>query len=432
MKNHQRIIFAFFLFLFSFQVYSQSVSSFRVSNEDIIAQLLRSNPEKFKKFLDNPSEYKIQIIYTKIDRDKQNVPHFTQYNCQLDPKNYFYPASLVKLPVVALSLEKINKLKTDSLKAYPKISSLSKETRMKFDSAYYCQSIVDKDTTAENGFPSIAHSIKKMMLVSDNDGYTQMYEFLGQEYVNKALWAKGYTSARIIHRFKVCDNMQNRYTNPITFFNERGEEIYKQKMQYNPDQLQNFLGSVKVGRKSVEKNKVMDHPKDFTYMNYLGLEDINSILISIMFPNAVDEKHRFQLTLDDRHFLWKYMSMYPAECSAPKYNSKDYWCSYKKYFMYGDSKDSITDKSIRIFNVVGQSFGFLSDVAYVADFKNNVEFLLSAVIYVNSDGIMNDGKYDYDAIGFPFLANLGRVIYEYEKKRARAVVPDLKEFKMDY
>ena len=432
MHRMKRVVFVFSIFLFSFEANSQSVSSFKVSNEDIIGQLLKGNPEKFKKILDNPGEYKVQIIYAKIDRDKQNIPHFTQYNYQLDPKNYFYPASLVKLPVVALSLEKINKMKEDSAKAYPKISSLSKETRMKFDSAYYCQSVVDKDTTSENGVPSIAHCIKKMMLVSDNDAYTHLYEFLGQEYVNKALWAKGYTSARIIHRFKVCDNMQNRYTNPIAFFNERGEEIYRQKLQYNPEQLQNYLGKVTVGRKSIEKNKLADHPKDFTYMNYLSLEDIHSILISIMFPNAVDERRRFQLTVDDRNFLWKYMSMYPAECSTPKYNSKDYWCSYKKYFLYGDSKDSIKDKSVRIFNVVGQSFGFLSDVAYVADFKNNVEFLISAVIYVNSDGIVNDGKYDYDAIGFPFLANLGRVIYEYEKKRTRSIVPDLKEFKMDY
>ena len=182
----------------------------------------------------------------------------------------------------------------------------------------------------------------------------------------------------------------------------------------------------------MEKNKLVDHPKDFTYMNYISLQDMNDVLMSVMFPKAVDVKRRFQLTTEDYHFLWKYMSMYPAECSTPKYNSKDYWCSYKKYFLYGDSKDSITDKTVRIYNVVGQSFGFLSDVAYVADFKNNVEFMLSAVIYVNSDGIVNDGKYDYDSIGFPFLANLGRVIYEYEKKRPRAVVPDLKEFKMGY
>ena len=222
---------AFIFFLFSFKVYSQSVSSYQISNENLIEQLLKANPEKFKKILDNPNEYQVQIIYTKIDRDKQNIPHFTQYSYHLDPKNYFYPASLVKLPLVALALEKINKLKTDSVKIFPKISSLSKETRMKFDSAYYCQSVVEKDSTSENGFPSIAHYIKKMMLVSDNDAYTHLYEFLGQEYVNKTLWTKGYASVRIIHRFKVCDNMQNRYTNPILFLSDKGDTIYRQCMQ---------------------------------------------------------------------------------------------------------------------------------------------------------------------------------------------------------
>jgi len=46
-----------------------------------------------------------------------------------------------------------------------------------------------------------------------------------------------------------------------------------------------------------------------------------------------------------------------------------------------------------------------------------VEFLLSAVIYVNEDEIFNDDKYEYDEIGLPFLANLGRVIYKYELER---------------
>jgi hypothetical protein len=124
--------------------------------------------------------------------------------------------------------------------------------------------------------------------------------------------------------------------------------------------------------------------------------------------------------------------MYPYESKYPKYDRKNYYDSYKKYFLFGDSKDSITNRNIRIFNVVGQSYGFLSDIAYVADFQNKIEFMLSAVIYVNSDGIINDGKYDYDKIGFPFLGDLGRVIYDYEKKRNRATVPDLSEFKIDY
>lgn len=75
-----------------------------------------------------------------------------------------------------------------------------------------------------------------------------------------------------------------------------------------------------------------------------------------------------------------------------------------------------------------QAYGYLIDNAYIADFKNGVEFLLSAVIYVNNNQIFNDDKYEYDEIGFPFLANLGKVIYEYELKRDKKFPSDLSKF----
>jgi hypothetical protein len=57
--------------------------------------------------------------------------------------------------------------------------------------------------------------------------------------------------------------------------------------------------------------------------------------------------------------------------------------------------------------------------------------MLTATIYVNSDGIMNDDKYDYDTIGLPALYQLGQLIYQYELHRERVHIPDLSRFKMD-
>ena len=72
------------------------------------------------------------------------------------------------------------------------------------------------------------------------------------------------------------------------------------------------------------------------------------------------------------------------------------------------------------------------DVAYVADFDKQVEFMLSARIYCNSDGVLGDDKYDYENMGFPFMKHLGEVIYQYELQRPRTRKPDLSEFKMTY
>ena len=67
----------------------------------------------------------------------------------------------------------------------------------------------------------------------------------------------------------------------------------------------------------------------------------------------------------------------------------------------------------------------MTDNAYVVDFANGVEFLLTATVLVNANGIFGDGEYEYDELGFSFLAELGRVIYDYELGRERPRQPDL-------
>jgi hypothetical protein len=56
--------------------------------------------------------------------------------------------------------------------------------------------------------------------------------------------------------------------------------------------------------------------------------------------------------------------------------------------------------------------------------------MLSAVIYVNENGILNSGAYEYKTIGFPFLNDLGNTIYNYEAKRKKICSPDLSTFKL--
>ena len=123
--------------------------------------------------------------------------------------------------------------------------------------------------------------------------------------------------------------------------------------------------------------------------------------------------------------------MTPLESKFPSYDNENYWDTYVKYFLYGAEKD-ISKKGIRIFNKVGKAYGFLIDAAYIADFDNKVEFMLSAVIHCNSDGIFNDDKYDYDEVGFPFMKNLGQVIYDHEIKRKKKTDPDLSKFQFNY
>jgi len=160
----------------------------------------------------------------------------------------------------------------------------------------------------------------------------------------------------------------------------------------------------------------------------MSLSNCHEILRQLVFYNHIDKKHQYNITNDDWQFLLKYLGMFPRESLYPAYNTKEYYDSFKKFIYYGSSMPTVPSDSVRVFNIVGRAYGFLSDCAYVADVKNNVEFMLSVTMYLNERDIIGTGKYEYDKLGMPFLKDLGNLIYNVEKDRKVKYKPDLQEF----
>ena len=386
-----------------------------VANSPLLTDILKEHPEYFDSLLQHNNAWQIKIIYTQIDRRANNRPVFKNYYFNIDPKQYFYPASTVKMPTAILSLQRLNELK---------IHGLDKNTTMITDAAYSRQDAVYNDPNSLDGRPTIANYVRKIFLVSDNDAFNRLYEFLGQEYINNTLHKMGYDSAQIIHRLNISRTEdENRHTNPVKFYDTSARIIYQQplvtsKLVYRPRTT--FLG-----KGYLSGDKVINQPFDFSKKNRFALYDLHSILESVIFPKAVPKRQRFKLKKKDYQFLYHYMSMKPQESDFPQYDSS-YNGAYSKLLMYGGKND--LDSNIRIFNKEGDAYGFLTDVAYIVDFQKNVEFFLSASIYCNSDGIFNDDHYDYENVGYPFLKNLGQAIYQYELQRKRKRIPDLSTF----
>ena len=385
--------------------------------------LMRRRPAQFGAILAHPEIYEVQIIYTQIDRDRRNRPTFRTYRYGVDAGRYFYPASTVKLPTALLALEKINKLK---------IKGLDKFSTMKTGAAYERQTPVEQDSTAANGLPSVAQYVRKILLVSDNDAHNRLYEFLGQQYLNETMHQKGYPNVRIVHRLQVgMSREQNRRTNPVKFLGENGAVLYEQPLVTSEKEFVP-TAPIKKGKGFMRGETRIDEPFDFTYNNYFALEEQHDVLKALFFPEAVDAKKRFDLTPDDYRFVYKYMSQYPTESISPRYPPPAYWPTYCKFMFFGSEKAATLPKALRIFNKVGDAYGFLLDNAYVVDFEKGIEFLVTAVMHCNADGIYNDDKYDYDSVGFPFMKNLGQLLYDHEKQRTRARKPDLRKFIVEY
>ena len=382
----------------------------------LLQSILDSMKDDYPKVVRDSKKYRIQIIYTQVDRNPDQLPNFTTYYYHFDPEKYFYPASTVKFPAVLLALEKVNHYQSLGLK---------KELPLTIGVGYEGQTAVEGDSTSENGKASIAHYIKKIFVVSDNDAYNRLYEFLGKDAFNQRMWDLGYPETRIRHRLSIPLSLeQNRYTNPITFYSEKGKPLFNQPQRRSVLNLSINSNENLIGKAHMVKGVLVKSPMDFSVKNFFNLDEQQRLLRQIIFPSTTPENNRLDLTRNDYVFLYEWMSKLPRESHYPTYPDYDkYYDSFCKFFMYGSIKEQIPDY-IRIFNKVGWAYGFLTDNAYIIDTKNGVEFFLSAVIYVNENQILNDDVYEFKEKGLPFFTELGNRIYEYELNRKRTVKPD--------
>lgn len=392
------------------------------TNEPVLFEEGLENYPTLKKVLRDTSKYQVQILYTQIDRNEHGNPLFTDYSFNLNDNHYFYPASTVKLPIALLALEWLEE---------QNIEGLTLGTTMLTDSVRPSQLPAFSDTTSQNGFPSIGHYIKKILLVSDNDASNRLFELIGMDYINHKLREKGLLNSVITQRLSFpISPEENRHFNPVRFVDKSGKILLELPARQS-DSVYVVPGNPKIGQAFYRNDSLIQGGMDFSYKNKFALFDLHGVVKRIIFPEAFVGSERFNLNEEHRNFVLKYMSMLPRESDFPKYDTMEYYDSFSKFFKFGADKSPIPSR-FRIFNKTGWSYGFLIDGSYFVDFESGVEFFVSAVVYVNEDQILNDDKYETDEVGLPFFAELGDYLYQRELKRKKMIPADLSRFLIEY
>ena len=370
--------------------------------------ILNSNIPEIKKIKNNFSNHEIQILYSSIQRDSLGKPTFKEFSYNLDKNYYYYPASTVKLPIAILAIQKINYLIDKgfeiSINTPFIIIDLEKDLMM-----------FEKYSNNQNEVLSVANCIKKIFLYSNNECYNYLFDFLGRDEINYQLEKKGLNNTRIYHKF--LSNSDNVNSSEFLFISN-GDTIYKQNsIKSNLNKSNTNLKSVLKGKKFLLKGKLVNSPFDFSFKNQISITDLNNILKRIIFPENFKKEERFDLHQSDYNFLKYWMSRTSIEDNKSSIVNRDkYWDSYSKFFIYGDKKGEMND-NIRISNKVGMAYGTLTDVAYVRDKINNIEFMLTATILVNDNKTFNDDIYEYESKGIPFLSALGRQVLKLERNK---------------
>jgi hypothetical protein len=375
-------------------------------NPTLLEQVLSDSNPKLKAVLQQKEAHEIQILLTQINRDAQGKPHFQESSFQLDEDRYFYPASTAKLPIAILTLQKIKELNSQGILISKDSPFVITNTEGEF--------IIANDSTHPSQKLTLAQQIKKIFLVSDNDAYNYLFDFLGRDYIHRELSQKGLLHTQIHHKFLLgADNVN---TWKYTFFNSDEDTLYHQASIQAIKELQHHkLKGVLKGKGYMDGREIVNRPMDFGEKNRISIRDLNGILQRIIFPEVFSPQQQFDLTPEDYQFLRFWMSRTPAESKNPVYDPDTYWDSYGKFLIYGDQKGQMGN-DIRIYNKVGYAYGTLTDVAYIRNREKDIEFFLTATLLVNNNQIFNDDVYEFETVGIPFLAELGRGVYRVLEK----------------
>lgn len=369
------------------QIEFQSAPELLTSAKELSDWISSSDDQYIQKVISDPAAFELQIHYSRRSLANQTEFEDYQFSYALNQKKpYFYPASTVKLPASIFALEKLNEFE-----------NINRDTPF----------LVQGDTLPI----STARCIEQIFAVSDNKANNLLFEFLGADYYNRRFKELGFENSRISHRLST-PNSAELITPPIYFFDDTDTILSIASQTNGPIEKLDLLG-IEKGISYIDDNgNRKEGPFDFSLKNWYDLEDQMQTVKRLIHPELYPENMRFKINEEQRAFLIETMAKTPKELG---YEQETYFDSYVKFLVFGDQKE-INAPNIKVHNKVGLAYGALTDTAYIVDEENQIDFFLSVTLLVNKNEQFNDGVYEYDELGIPFMAALGKSILAFERK----------------
>lgn len=377
-----------------------------------LTELIDLEKSELAPWTKRADDYEIQIRFTRINRKQDGKIYLKTYDYRVNEKEYFYPASIIKMPVAIMALQKMNELADTSG------VEINLDSPVKFTENEYPHTNFVWDSVT-GSLPTFRHLIEQLFSVSDNNASNRLFEFTGPQYLNSGLYEKGaFTQSRIIHRVGVSGYKpdDHKILGKITFADKYGNLIYE--LENRKDSFNAFpkIYHQQKGRGYINDNdSLVLQPFDFSQKNYMSIRDMEAVLQRIIIPENFPISQRFNLKKEDYDFLKACMEKTPRHYEYLKRDTH-YYDGYVKYYFEGEKSDTIP-ADLHILNKVGWAYGYLTDCSYIKYDGYGIEYFLTAAIKVNEDGIFNDGVYEYETIGLPFFKTLNKLIIQKEIER---------------
>jgi len=349
--------------------------------------------EFVRKIIKDKDNYEIQILYTEVSKNNLGQTEFKDFQFQLNDEQYFYPASTIKLPIAIMTLSKINELRAEG-------SNISLKSKIKLSLINNKKEIIVRDSIS-----SFQNLIADVFLVSDNSASNVLIDFIGYNYFNSSMINAGYENTYLNHKFN-----PDPFVNSSWIISTLDNDIISSKENKKIILANSNISNLKKGERNLVNGEIINESRDFSSKNRSSLTDMHNIMKNLIYPEITFSK--FNLNVEDYDFLRYWMSRFTYEDLGNKYIGDDkFFNSYNKFFIHGmDTILKSTD--VRVYNKIGQAYGTSTDSAYIKNYKEDVEFFLTATIYTNKNEIINDNIYEYGDTAIPFLSKLSKTLYK--------------------
>ena len=369
-------------------------SSLLSCNSNPIELVLKSDPY-LKEIIKDKEDYEIQVMLTKVNHNNTKID-FQNYQYQHDENQYFYPASTIKLPIVVLTLKKINELRSKgsdiTLKSKIILNNVDNYSNFKL----------------QDSITSFQNLIADIFLVSDNSASNILIDFIGYNYFNDEMQNAGFDRTYLNHKFNPDPYVNSTWqisdldNNMISSINDNQKIIKADDKTTGLDK----------GERRYFNGEILDESLNFSEKNRFSITDMHNLIKYIFYPDIFDKANTFNLNVEDYDFIRYWMSRFTYEDIGEKFiGDEKFFETYNKFFIHGDEQ-SVSNEQIRVYNKIGQAYGTSIDNGLIKNYQNNVEFILTSTIYTNKNKVINDNLYEYDDIAEPFLAKLSRAIYK--------------------
>jgi len=370
---------------------------------EALMSFLRDKDPLIQRILSDREKYRLQFMVSAIEHSPEGNVSFRDYSLQSG--QYFYPASMVKLPTALVCLELLDSLQIP----------LSAFLEMNDDAG--CGKTSFSRMTRQKPLP-FTEIMEDMISISNNPYYSLLFHFAGPKVLNERMRAIGMKETRIFSAFTSCPKRAD-ITTSSCFIRDAQKPLFQKAAETYPYSAFRDFWPLEA-RKRLGKNGPSDtagNGIDFNQAHEYGLEDIHNTMKRLLFPESFPQEQRFRLSGDSRNFILSCLAKYPREMNNSNYhNLRIYPDNYYKYSIIGEDNQPVSDPRYRIFSKIGLAYGFVTETAYVVDFVSGKDFLLTLSMYVKENSSSGEGRYSYNSVARPFLSRFSKGILEFLKR----------------